>query len=117
MRSKADTTFPPIIRVRCCIDLPAAVDKTDTVGPDVPYPETFELDVLLRGYGVLLKKIQVEVISNFVAEKTRFFTVTGMRRCGVRFLHLDMKQQAQLEYFILNNTVDGFQGKYSGFLR
>ena len=66
----------------------------------------FELDILLAYKGLYMKKIQFKTISDFqIANKSPFSPIT-MRRHGVKFGKLTLKQTSMLKNFIQEHTVD-----------
>ena len=64
----------------------------------------FELDLFISGEGLFLAKLPFEIVSEIVASKAARFSSITRKRFGVKFIHFDQPQTAQLKNFIHNHT-------------
>jgi len=67
--------------------------------------EPVELDIILAGNGVHIKKIPCKTISDFEITNEIYFSSLKMRRHSIKFGELDNNQISELDYFIKQNTI------------
>ncbi len=67
--------------------------------------EPVELDIILAGNGVHIKKIPCKTISDFEITSKIYFSSLIMRRHSIKFGELDNHQISELDYFIKQHTI------------
>ena len=75
-------------------------------GEKIP-EEKSTLDIFLVRYNFALKNIPYQTVTDDTIETDIPFSITIMRRKGVRFGELTLHQQSHLEYFLQNYTAGG----------
>ncbi len=67
--------------------------------------EPVELDIILAGNGVHIKKIPCKTISDFEITNKVYFSSLKMGRHSIKFGELDNNQISELDYFIKQHTI------------
>ncbi len=63
------------------------------------------LAILVYGEGIFLNDIPCEPVSDFIIGHSSPFSVTPIRRCGVKFLGLNSEQAEKINQFIACHTI------------